>query len=351
MGVTIEGVKVAVTGLISTPLAILALGLRLWSRRIQKNPLAFNDYMAIIALILAAAIVSLCLADAFIGAVGAHAAVLEASHPEILTLYSLFFVPGEVLWAAANTSVKLSTLSLYTILFPSKKFSRICYGMMGISAAYFLSVFLETFFLCKPIQYNWDKSIPDGQCSNQNLAYLLAGVTNLVIDAIIVALPMPKLYGLQIPLARRLAIGAMFALGAVICVLSLLRILSILSWNLEDPTYTGTGISVYSILEPTLGVVNACLPTIRPALRKLFRHDIFSRKKSSNSSDNVHKHHVYPHQFEQLTDDGSLSHIVVAPSADQQAQCNGNKIAIMREWKVSLTTKEHIPVALEQPAA
>lgn len=86
---------------------------------------------------------------------------------------------------------------------------------MAVAVAYFLSVFLETFLLCHPVQFNWDKSIPNGRCNNQNIAYLLAGTTNLVIDAFIVALPIPKLYGIQIMLAKRIAIGAMFGLGAL----------------------------------------------------------------------------------------------------------------------------------------
>ncbi|OTA81611.1 hypothetical protein M434DRAFT_44502, partial [Hypoxylon sp. CO27-5] len=178
------------------------------------------------------------------------------------------FVPAQVLWATANSCVKLSILSLYTNLFPSKRFCHFCRAAMIITVAYFIMVFLETFVLCKPAQYNWDKSIPGGSCTNQNLAYLIAGITNLIIDAFVVALPMPMLFRLQLTRPKKLSIVAMFSLGALICIVSLLRVLWLNSWDLSDLTYTVTPGAIYSVLEPTLGAVNACLPTIKPAIKR-----------------------------------------------------------------------------------
>ena len=58
----------------------------------------------------------------------------------------------------------------------------------------------------KPVQYNWDKSIRGGTFNNQNLAYLIAGSTNLDIDAFVVALPMPMLFRLQMNLSEKISI-------------------------------------------------------------------------------------------------------------------------------------------------
>ncbi|KAI0845129.1 hypothetical protein F5Y00DRAFT_247109 [Daldinia vernicosa] len=140
---------------------------------------------------------------------------------------------------------------------------------MGLAVAYFISVLVESFVLCTPVQYNWDKSIP-GKCTNQDQAYLGAGITNLIIDAFIVILPMPMVFRLRMPWPKKLSIAAMFSLGAIICILSLLRILSVLAWDLTDITYSNVRLNIYSELEPTLGVVNACLPTIKPALNFIF---------------------------------------------------------------------------------
>lgn len=75
-------------------------------------------------------------------------------------------------------------------------------------------VFIETFALCKPVQFNWDKTVK-GVCYGENTAYLVAGITNLLIDIFIVVLPMPSLFRLQMTLSKRISIAAMFSLGAL----------------------------------------------------------------------------------------------------------------------------------------
>ncbi|KAI1505915.1 hypothetical protein F5X99DRAFT_366534 [Biscogniauxia marginata] len=346
MVLSLGATQVVVVGFITTPLAFMALGLRLWSRRIQRSSLAFNDYMSIVAMIFAIGTVSLCIADAFAGAIGVHASEIMATRPWVLAFYLRLSVPGQLLWASANTSVKLSILSLYTVIFPNQRFHYICYSAMGISIAYLASVFAEAFALCTPVEYNWDKSIPGGECHNENLAYLIAGITNLVIDAFIVALPMPMLFGLQMSLTKKLSIAGMFSLGALICVLSLLRVVSLLEWDLTDITYTGTRIAIYSILEPTLGVVNACLPTIKPALHKISRtHPFDGISKGSNSTNksslNASRDRKRPpgagivnhHEFIRLNDDVPLTNIRTGNemSADLDEI---NAITVTRGWEV-----------------
>lgn len=55
-----------------------------------------------------------------------------------------------------------------------------------------------------------------------------------------------------------------------ICVLTILRVIYLHNLNLVDFTYSSAMLSIWSVLEPTLGIVNACLPLIRPASDKLF---------------------------------------------------------------------------------
>lgn len=118
------------------------------------------------------------------------------------------------MWGAANTFVKISILHLYIIIFPSSGFKKACYGVIVVSILYFLSVLLETFLLCTPVQFNWDKTIA-GTCNpHSQIAFIIAGTTNLVIDVVVVILPMPMLWQLHLPLARKIGIMAMFSLGA-----------------------------------------------------------------------------------------------------------------------------------------
>lgn len=75
-------------------------------------------------------------------------------------------------------------------------------------------VVLEAFFLCKPFAYSWNK-LRKGKCGNQHDVYLSSGIVNLIIDIMIIILPMPMLWGLQLGLAKKLALTFIFGIGAL----------------------------------------------------------------------------------------------------------------------------------------
>jgi hypothetical protein len=125
------------------------------------------------------------------------------------------FTAGQLFWGAANTSVKFSILHLYLVIFQDIRFRRACYVLFFIATCYFISVFLETFLLCKPVEYNWNKKI-HGHCDHMaKETYLAAGIINLVCDAFIIAMPLPVLFGLTLPRGKKVGLIAIFGVGVV----------------------------------------------------------------------------------------------------------------------------------------
>lgn len=57
------GLQVVIVSVTFTIPPLVAIVLRIWARCLMKKPLAFNDYMAIIAMVLAAGFVSLTIAS------------------------------------------------------------------------------------------------------------------------------------------------------------------------------------------------------------------------------------------------------------------------------------------------
>jgi hypothetical protein len=66
MTVPLGAVRLAVLSFIVGPMAIVAVALRLWSRHLQRRNLAANDYLALVALVLAESALSVFLAGRFI---------------------------------------------------------------------------------------------------------------------------------------------------------------------------------------------------------------------------------------------------------------------------------------------
>lgn len=89
----------------------------------------------------------------------------------------------------------------------------LAYAVMGVVIAWWLSVFLEEFLLCRPFQFTWDHEIKGGSCADTATAYLVAGVINLCTDLLVLCLPIHMLLRLHLPLRNRIALLAVFGVG------------------------------------------------------------------------------------------------------------------------------------------
>lgn len=81
----------------------------------------------------------------------------------------------------------------------------VCYGVTG---------YLSTLLLCQPFAYNWN-DMRHGHCGNIRQAGEAGAIANLLIDFITILLPMPQLWRLQLPVAKRLALTGIFGVGLV----------------------------------------------------------------------------------------------------------------------------------------
>ena len=122
-----------------------------------------------------------------------------------------------MLWASALTAVKLSLLLLYARVFSIRKFCIAAYAVMPLVFGWWLSVFLEELLLCRPLAYNWDKTIR-GSCADISAAYLAAGILNLLSDVSVLVLPIPIVLSLHLPLRSRIVLVATFCVGLLLVI-------------------------------------------------------------------------------------------------------------------------------------
>lgn len=86
--------------------------------------------------------------------------------------------------------------------------------MMGVATAWFIGVQIANLCICLPIDIFWHRMEP-GRCLNFNLFYLIAGITETVIDAAILALPIRAVFTVQIALKTKLLVSGIFLLGGL----------------------------------------------------------------------------------------------------------------------------------------
>lgn len=129
-----------------------------------------------------------------------------------LTSNAQALLVGQLLWITAVTLIRASVIFLYILIFCTRPFRIACYAILTVNFLYFTATVLACCLICRPFAYNWNQSI-HGTCGDQKSLDLFIGVFNLLIDITTVALPLPVLWGLQMPTGRKVALSALFSMG------------------------------------------------------------------------------------------------------------------------------------------
>ena len=113
--------------------------------------------------------------------------------------------------------IKLSILLQYLRIFaPTKQRNSMFWGVHIVIWCNFVFYFVITFFeifACNPREKYWDVLITTGSCFNTLAENIAAGAINAVSDFVILLLPQPVIWRLQMPLKKRLQVSVIFLAG------------------------------------------------------------------------------------------------------------------------------------------
>ncbi|MCJ1272070.1 hypothetical protein MMC22_011977 [Lobaria immixta] len=261
-------------------IAVIAVLFRFISRRMCKASIQADDWMIIVALLLAAGEVGgglVCMHNlpecvSFNG--GKHSILL--TNPKG---FAKSVLATEYFYTSAIAAVKISILLLYRRLFPDRGFRIILWGFGAFILTYSTVQLLVTLFQCQPIRGAWDPFIK-AKCIKLNLEFMIMGSLNVVTDVTTWCLPMPLLWSLKISIERRLQVMSMFLLGGFVCVISIYRVPKIGTLSLSDAPWSDVDACVWGVVEVCVGIVSACTPTLRPLFNWVF-HGLRANSKDS----------------------------------------------------------------------
>ncbi|CAN8100574.1 unnamed protein product [Discula destructiva] len=213
-----DAVQLLIICWVFTPLAIIAVGLRLWARRINRQKLVFNDWAIIAALVSNCGQTALLTYACVTAGVGHHIWDLSEHWPGTIPRLLKCYFAAEPFWVGTNSLVKVSILDFYVKVFSTAKtFKKACYGIMAIVAAYWVSTFVRSFFLCSPLAAMWNPTllttVPGAYCLDLRAVYLSVSIINQVIDFTLVVLPWPLVWQLHLPMKKKLVLTGIFGLG------------------------------------------------------------------------------------------------------------------------------------------
>ncbi|KAI1084177.1 hypothetical protein F5B20DRAFT_523968 [Whalleya microplaca] len=132
-----------------------------------------------------------------------------------------------------------------------------------------IGIFITVIFQCTPIPYFWERitnPAMQGKCLDTGVFYVTTASLTIFTDVLVLALPFWIFMGLKMSPKIKLAIMAVFLLGAIVTVVSVLRLLWIIETSLYPmaPDYSYDIRFTYSAVETNLAIITASGPALRP---------------------------------------------------------------------------------------
>ncbi|KAL4811207.1 hypothetical protein BDV18DRAFT_155812 [Aspergillus unguis] len=270
-------------------LASVAVILRFTARIILRNALMYDDWAIIAALIFIGATTGISIAGGNVGS-GRH--IWAVSVEDLMALYRLLF-SYTFLYASSCTCIRISILFFYKRIFsPLEPSMKIILAVAGfITLSYPIIIWVTMATSCKPVSFFWTQfSGTQGTCINITSFFLALGIINMLNDFFLLTLPFPRFIKLQMTVRKKVAICGIMAVGAFVCVASIVRIYYLRKFmSTADVTWLMGPVFIWSTIEPSVGVVCACLPHFAPLARIAHRSissGYHSRQATGGQSEN-----------------------------------------------------------------
>ncbi|KAJ5457865.1 hypothetical protein N7475_009253 [Penicillium sp. IBT 31633x] len=256
-------------------LSTTAVAFRIISRAISGNGLFLDDWLIILGLIFEYGI-SIAGVVLLYNGLGTH--IVELS-PDQIVIYLKTLFTGSILYTCCIASIKLSILMLYRRIFPIRAMKYAVNAVSMIVILWAACGIVAGCFTCIPTEKLWHPML-EGGCMNLSKFYYGLQIPNIATDAIILVMPMHIVWSLPISKAQKLGLSGIFILGLLTLIFDIIRLVVLidLSRQGDDITYNQVPASVWTCIEPAVGIVAACLANMRPLFKVV--HTKWSRLSS-----------------------------------------------------------------------
>lgn len=172
-------------------------------------------------------------------------------------------------------------------------------NLFGVALT-FLSI-----FQCRPVAAGYQyPSPPSAKCTDIVTLYLSSAPVNIITDVALLFLPMPILTGMRLPRKQKIILVVTFSFGAFVAVVDVIRIaylqnatLSRLTAAQDNRHSSGRVVEdndfswyaslsfMWSAVEVSLGIICACVPSLKPLFLRFMPRFIKDDNTSNNSID------------------------------------------------------------------
>lgn len=244
---TVQGIAPSAVGVIvaTTVLVVaasIAIVLRFVARR-RTNGIDIDDWAALTAYVFFLS-VSVC-HYLILSPYGSAGHLQSDFSPQQLRQFLIMLYADNICYTCCTITVKLSILLIQRRIFTSRPFKIIAHVLTGIFVVWWITVLFTQIFSCMPVHSFWDFALRKS-CINTTMFYNGVAISNIIFDFILLILPLPMIWQLQMTLKKKLQVSFIFILGGFTIICSILRThsLGVLDINNETGTYLFSSYSV-----------------------------------------------------------------------------------------------------------
>ncbi|TQN68404.1 Satratoxin biosynthesis SC1 cluster protein 4 [Colletotrichum shisoi] len=278
----VRGITIAFTAF-----AAFVVGLRFTARHLQGARYLIDDYTMLAALIILIGnmIMNLILVD---GGIGLHSGRLTLQQMQFL---DRIMIGAEILYVNGVNVYKIALLLLYLRIFPMPEVRKGAWICGSLTTLWTFACVIAASIQCIPLNRLWEPW-KSGTCIDLFLTQLCIAIPSIIVDIAILYLPIPHVLKLQMNRAQRILVLFTFLLGSYVVFCSVYRFRIFLLYTREDIPYSLAQGLAWNIIEISSGIVSACLPTLGPIVRILWKGLLDSAQRSGmdkygfNSSSN-----------------------------------------------------------------
>lgn len=247
----------------TTILMLLFIGARFYVRANSKTGLGREDWFMLFSAFLAVA-VSVIMLVGTSHVVGRH--IYDVKPAWIMNFAKL----NLSLLTVSNSCItfaKISVCLTYLRLFPSN--TNMIFSWTMITYVVLWNIIISTLYIvqCSPIESFWDFTITKKKCLDARALITISMALNALSDVIVFLWPIMPLWGMRLPLRKRMHLISVFAFGVLTSLAGILKTVYAQSYFTEwDITWHADKIIIMFAIEYNVGIMSGCLPCLRPFL-------------------------------------------------------------------------------------
>ncbi|KAL2861206.1 uncharacterized protein BJX67DRAFT_313545 [Aspergillus lucknowensis] len=222
--------------------------------------------------------------------------------PVSMSLTAQFCYIATVLYCPMALLVKIALLSILIRIFaPFKNKVLFIYVFLGALAIYYTVAEIVKIRMCDPVPAYWTLD-PNASCLDQRAALIADSVISVVSDLLILLLPLPLTWSLQMSRNKKLRVIGMLSAGGLATAFSIYRLVLVLrDGSSPDMTIVFVCVILSGNAEGGVGLICACLPSLNIMIRKVRDHSYKSDRYYDQQGSSVQLSRVQGHHSKGLS--------------------------------------------------